>query len=297
MKKIFAMLFCLLILAASSASANPFTSPAKPSSSWSLSDAMELVGEDVFAEMLTEIKQNIIKDLGEDAGVGQIYSPSLYAVIDALIAEGVDPHEAIYAIGDASADLTAYLAILKEKGYLDELPSTFTEETANEIRKIQYAAGLPATGEITNAIAAGLMLDSVIPGNEETLSFLAPVSDKIADKCTQEMNIALANNGAISGISMKDADERADISSAAVSNYIQACKYLPSFAIRHQFYLPVTAGLSSLSESEPNDEAIYILSNSSALLSTLFYYAQYDLRHDFTGYAVEYADLLKTENK
>ncbi len=297
MKKIFAFLLCLLILTASPASANPFTLPAKPSSSWSLSDAMELVGEDVFAEMLTEVKQNIIKDLGEEAGIGLMYSPSLYAVIDALIAEGVDPHEAVYTIGDAAADLTAYLDILKEKGYLDELPSTFTEETANEIRKIQYAAGLPATGEITNAIAAGLMLDSVIPGNEETLSFLAPASDKIADKCTQEMNIALANNGAISGISMKDADERADILSAAANSYVQARKYLPSFVMRYQFYLPVTASLTPLSDSEPNDEAINILSNSSALLSVLFYYAQYDLRHDFAGYAVEYAELKKTESK
>ena len=137
MKKIAALFLCLTFLTAPAASANPFTAPAKPISSWSLSVGMELVGEDIFDAMLTGVKKNIINDLGEDIGFGFSYAPSLYAIIDSLIAEGVDPHEAVYRIGDTSSDMNIYFTALKEKGYISEIPSDYTEGVANEIRKIQ----------------------------------------------------------------------------------------------------------------------------------------------------------------
>lgn len=298
MKKLFASVLCLMIFLTSSASANPFAVPAKPAASWSLSDAMELVGEDVFAEMLTELKQNLISGLGKDSGIGVTYSPGLYALIDSLTADHISPHEAVYSIGDdTSPDMIACFTVLKNKGYLDEIPSSYTEEVANEVRKIQYAAGLPATGEITNALSSALLIESIIPSNAETLSCLAPISGLIADQCTREMNTALYISSLVSQDSRGNPDFLANAAAAATGSYLQAREYLPSFAVRYQFYKPVTSIWAAMNDSENaaeiDDEALSIISNSSALLSVLFYYAQYDLKHDFTGYAVEYAELLK----
>ena len=295
MKKLLSFVLCIMILAVPAASANPFTVSAKPAASWSLSDAMEMVGEEIFAEMLTEVKQNIINNLGKEIGIGFTYSPYLHAIIDSMTSEGIDPHDAVYRIGDDSADMTAYFTVLMNKGYIAELPSSYTEEIANEIRKIQYAAGLPATGEITHAIARGLLTDAAIPSNEETLRYLAPVSERIVDHCTEEMNIAQSNNLLISNAARNNAASGSDAAAAAVSNYKQAREYLPSFVLRYQLYRPVADCPTSRTDSETDEEAANIVSNSSALLSILFYYAQYDLRHDFTGYAVEYEELLKSE--
>ena len=271
------------------ASARPFTVPAKPADSWSLSVAMELVGEDIFDAMLTEVKQNIILNLGGDTGIGFMYSPPLYAIIDSLSAEGIDPHEAVYRIGDDSPDMNIYFSVLLDKGYISELPSSYTEGIAHEIRKIQYAAGLPATGELTHAIARALLNDSAVPSNEETLKILEAVSDKISEKCTREMDAAKHTNDLID----KEVSDHAVISTAALRNYTQAHQYIPSFIVRYHLYSPVIDLLTPMKDGECNEGSLNIISNSSALLYTLFYCAEHNLRHDFAGYAAEYYDLLK----
>lgn len=295
MKRSLILILCMMLFMTPSSSANPFTTPAKPAEEFSLSDAMDLVGEEVFADMLTEVKQNIICNLGGETGVGIDYSPYLYAVIDSLTAEGLDPYEAVYSIGDTDPAMNTYFTVLKDKGYLAEIPSSYTEEVANEVRKIQYAAGLPATGEITAALADSLLIDSAIPSNKETLRYLTALSEMIIDQCIREMDTAAGNNRIILALSHEKTASRTEAMSAVVSNYIQAREYLPSFTAEYQFHDPVIGSLVSVKDTEIPGDAVNIASNSSALLYVLFYYARYDLKHDFTGYAVEYAELNQSE--
>lgn len=285
-------ILCLMMSVASVAYANPLTAPAKPISSWTLEDAMALVGEDVFTEMLTEVRKSVIISVGEEYGVGLEYSPYLFAIIDSMTPEGIDPHEIVYRIGDTSPDMNVYFDALKENGYITEIPSSYTEGVANEIRKIQYAAGLPATGEITNAIARALLTDSAVPTNAETLRLLETVSGEIKDGCTREMNESKHRNELIWETVQGNAEvDLVLLSSAASGNYVQACEYIPSFVGRYQLYFPVTECLTSMIDSEQNEEMLNILLNSSALQYTLLYCAEYNLRHDFAGYAAEYHDL------
>lgn len=291
MKKTMTLILCLMLLSSPAAFANPFTAPARPISSWTLSDGMELVGEDVFDAMLTEVKQNIVNNAGEDIGFGFTYSPGLYAIIDSLMADGVNPHEALYHIGDTSPDMNIYFAALKAKGYISEIPSDYTEGIANEIRKIQYAAGLPATGEITTAIALGLLTDSVIPSNQETLKLLEKIPNEISDKCRHEMEKAQNANALLADVLRKNTD--VDVDAAALSCYSQAHEYIPSFVVRYRLYSPAADSISSASDSRIKEETMNIISNTSTLMYTLFYCAEHNLRHDFAGYAAEYRDLLK----
>lgn len=298
MKKCFLIaLACWLFLFPTCASANPFIAPSKPAASWSFNDCVQLVGEDAFNQMLTEVKQNILSNLGDEVTTGFMYSPYLYAIIDSLIAEGVDPNETVFRLGDTSSDLNVYFSALRAGGYITDIPSSYNEEVSNAVRKIQFAAGLPATGELTNAIASGLLSSFAIPSNEETLKHLSAAANMISDKCSQEMATAEYANKLAVSLAGKNIDGDiatfTDAVTAGAVTYMLAHTYLPSYVIPYQMYLPVTNSFMDFFASEDDAESINIVANASACLYVMFYCAEYDLNHDFAEYAAEYYDLLK----
>ena len=296
MKKVLSCILCLLLFTYPFAFATPLANSAKPAGMWSVSDCKSLVGEDVFNAMVTEAKQNIFNEMKKKLDIGFAYSPYFYATMDSLRAEGLDPDEVIGRLGDSSSGMIGTFTALKQMGYISKIPSTYNEEVEAAIKKIQYAVGLPVTGELTLAIVRGLQ-DSVIYNNKLTLEAIISSSQVLQDKCEKEMELALSCNEDLLQYSYNkiDSDLIAHIEGVAfsINAYDQALTYIPSYVAPYSIYMPLTSSYTKVYNTTEDEEAYNISANTSALLSVIFMCAQYEFANDISEYAAEYYDLNK----
>lgn len=297
MKKMLACILCLLMFVTPFASANPFVNSSKPAGMWSVNDCKNLVGEDVFMAMVTEAKQNIYNAMKDELEIGFDYAPTLYAIADSLRAANLNPDEVLYRLGDSDAALEEYLTILKERGYISNVPSVYNEEVEAAIKKLQYASGLPTTGELTLTIAHSLKNGMVFPDNEQTLETIIESVKLLEERCGYEMNLAVGVNEDLHKYSYEtvDSDFMALIEclAAAITAYDQAHTYIPSSVVEYSMYAPLNGSFARPFNNENDEEQYNIAANTSALLSVVFFCAQYEFAHEAAEYTAEYYDLTK----
>lgn len=279
MKRLFSLLLVLCLLSSAALAEPDLSIIREDPAQFSISDCYELVGEEVFHELVSHaIINEIINSGGWSLGMNLpndfFYSPVLHALRYDLQAKGIDPTQVLYKKGDTSEELMNLNYKLYKLGYLDTATDTFTDDVEDAIRKIQYGALLPVDGRMSVLLAKAIEMNA-IPDHEATLKYIKPLLENAQQNFESWYDYYQSNAEAFSQ-DPYDPAIYAEYSKNIFYLYNNAYHGAVSYFPEHIAQLNIQSMLIDPS----TQEAFNIAHNLNGLLAAVCYCGQYELSSD-----------------
>lgn len=276
MKSIIALLLVIILFCLPTLASADLTTKTNDPADFSLSDCYNLVGEEIMMEMIYHAATNAPNrdeyTLHNMLSIN--YAPALYGLIDTCHAESIDPWAPVYREGDSSISLANISNKLYALGYISSPTNTFTPEVKAAIRKIQFCAGHPIDGTITEVLVRAFDSDS-IPSYETTMLLV----DQLAEDAIEDLGytldhyLSIAKRMAESPYSSQNYYKYADGYLYEYSCiYIDAEKYIPDHI--------TDLNLQEILINPSLEKSFTIAHNFCGLLANIAYCAQYEIISD-----------------
>lgn len=282
MKKSVAVLLSLFLLLSTASAAPDLTVKTKDPAQFSVSDCYDLIGEDLFHELVTMAATNAA-DRSSFTFTQLLpsyfyYAPQMTALLYEYNSQNRDPFEVLFTLGDTSPTLLTLTDELVSLGYLLKSTDTLTAEVEQAIREIQLAAQMPMNGKMT-AIIADVIMAGYVPKRSVTLPYITEVAERSMKKL---------DSASLEYLSLAQEMTEDPIPSNLTPDEVVNILYLYSrFLHEAETYFPehvATLNIQSAIFNPASTESFNLIHNLSGLYACVFYCANYELSSSYLKY-------------